>query len=260
MDFDDLFPSTIPLNSLAVGSSGPRVLAYDPGTNQAQFYLLAQLLAGGIGGASASVTAGTTQTQAGATPLTAVINVVSTNATAGNGVALPASAAGNFAIVVNATSKAIQVYGASPDTINGVATATGVPQQAMTIALYVCAAAGAWWAERGVGLGLPSYTTANALTALAGGGQSGATLLSAALNRVTTVATDHDSAILPASSPGNVVAVFNKGAHILDVYANGTEVINAIAASSPISLAAAKSAFFVCSVAGTWDTIPTVPS
>src|SRR5208282_5715229 len=42
-------------------------------------------------GLAATVTAAATQTQAGATALTKQVNVITTNATAGNGVALPAS-------------------------------------------------------------------------------------------------------------------------------------------------------------------------
>lgn len=82
---------------------------------------------GGVRPVATGFTAGTVQTQAGATLLTTIgINTVDTNATAGNGVRLPSFPVGATVIVSNTTVNAVQVYGAGTDTINAVATATGV--------------------------------------------------------------------------------------------------------------------------------------
>lgn len=90
---------------------------------------------GGAQFATESVTAGTTQTQAGATNLSASAYVhfvtVSNN---NDGVRLPAcdsTTAGSVHFITGPTSGAppnrnLKIYGASTDTVNGVATATGV--------------------------------------------------------------------------------------------------------------------------------------
>jgi hypothetical protein len=82
--------------------------------------------------------------QGSATPLTKLINRVSTVATQGDSVRLPASAAGLAITIINAGAQAMQVFGAGTDTINGVATATGVSQGINTTAVYECTAAGNW--------------------------------------------------------------------------------------------------------------------
>ncbi len=99
------------------------------------------------------ITASTTQTQTGATQLTAEINRITTCATAGNAVKLPASAAGLDIIVINATAKPIQVFGSgASDTINGGAAAASVTQMPYSVVLYVCPAANSWLTE-GIGQG-----------------------------------------------------------------------------------------------------------
>ena len=104
-----------------------------------------------IAGASNTVTAGATQTQAGATALTKGVNVITINATAGNGVALPAVVNGAGLVVINATDKAAQIYGnnVSADTINNIATATGIsiaPNSVIRFTATVGGAAGNWMA------------------------------------------------------------------------------------------------------------------
>jgi hypothetical protein len=91
-----------------------------------------------------NIASGATQTQTGATQLTTNINDVVTNGVAGNGVRLQPSAAGMEITVSNSSANALQVYGTSPDTINGVATATGVSVPAGKTAIFVCFTAGAW--------------------------------------------------------------------------------------------------------------------
>lgn len=207
--------------------------------------------------ATAGIIAGTTQTQSGATQLSGGLNSVDTNATAGNGVALPVSAAGLATTVINNTTKSIQVYPAVADTgatINGVAAATGVPQLPGAVVTYRSAVAGAWLSEFQFGLsaGLPLQQTVSGVTAHSGGGQANAVAITAQQTQVSTVAADHDSVILPPSAAGMLLLVANAGAHILDIYAHASETINAIAALSPISPAAGKNILFFCPIAGNW--------
>lgn len=84
--------------------------------------------------------------QSGALQLTGGIVRVTTVGTAADSVALPKSVAGAWCVLINAAaSNAMQVFGVSPDTINGVATGTGVSQVHASAALYVCPVAGKWY-------------------------------------------------------------------------------------------------------------------
>lgn len=84
--------------------------------------------------------------QAGAYQLTATISRVATVATAADSVKLPPSEAAMVIHVVNGhASNSLQVFGAGTDTINDVATATGVAQAAGKSATYVCPVVGKWY-------------------------------------------------------------------------------------------------------------------
>jgi hypothetical protein len=103
-------------------------------------------------------------------------------------------------------------------------------------------------------------STQPGLAALAGGGQSGATPILARYANFHTVASDHDSGILPAATPGAAVTVKNSANKILDVYGQPGDTINAISANSPYSIASTLVAEFFCAAAGAWDTLPLVAS
>ncbi len=83
------------------------------------------------------ITAGAVQTQAGARQLNAAVNTISTVAAAGDGVRLPKGFVGLEVWIINTDADDIQVYGFSTDTINSVATATGVTQSGLS-AIYKC--------------------------------------------------------------------------------------------------------------------------
>lgn len=108
--------------------------------------------------ATSSITAGTTRTQAGATPLTDQINRVDTSTPTsgvGDGVILPIVLAGtNEIVVINNTPNAIQLYGFGHDTINGVAGATGVGIAPGVMVFAMLASPGNWQA-----MGGPTPTT-----------------------------------------------------------------------------------------------------
>lgn len=96
----------------------------------------------------------------------------------------------------------------------------------------------------------------NGLTALAGGGQTGATqLLPRNMNRVTTVATSGDSCVLPAAAAGLRLYVTNAGANSMNVFpAGSTDVINALSAATAIAVASGATTIFFCAVNGVWNT------
>lgn len=109
------------------------------------------------------------------------------------------------------------------------------------------------------------YSATSGLTALAGGGQPGATLLSAAINEISTVATTGDSVMLPLGLPGMAVIAINDGANTMQVYGQATNpntgVGDTIAANNSttqaatttgVSQASAKVASYLCFAAGKW--------
>lgn len=83
--------------------------------------------------------------QATATPMTGLINNVSTT-TAGQGVGLPVSGAGMIDIVLNTGTAAFNIFPAkgATDTINTIAGTTGVSLGIGSLALFAASAAGTW--------------------------------------------------------------------------------------------------------------------
>jgi hypothetical protein len=84
--------------------------------------------------------------QANALPLPALINRVTTVATIADSVLLPLAAGvvGVTITVINAATNSLQVFAPSPDTINGVATGTGVAVGGGKTASFFTTVAGAW--------------------------------------------------------------------------------------------------------------------
>jgi hypothetical protein len=86
-----------------------------------------------------------------ATPLAYGMNRITIVATAADSVLLPKAADGAEVLVINdAAANAAQVFGAGTDTIDGVATATGVVLSAAKRAWFYCLTDGAWISLTGV--------------------------------------------------------------------------------------------------------------
>jgi len=96
-------------------------------------------------------------------------------------------------------------------------------------------------------------STADTLTAHSGGGQASALPLTAAINRVTTVAAAADSVLLPPSQPGMTISVINDGANALQVFGTSPDTIDAAATGTGVALTAAHRAYYVCVTAGAWQ-------
>lgn len=94
----------------------------------------------------------------------------------------------------------------------------------------------------------------NGVVAHAGGTKAAAFQLPAAvaLIEVDTVAADHDSCLLPQAAAGVTVEIFNSGAHVLDLYGQGTDTVNNAATANAYSLNANQSATFACAKDGSW--------
>lgn len=96
------------------------------------------------GSAATGITAHAGGTKAAATVLTAQFNRITVCATSADSVLLPAAVVGRVVDVFNDGAAPAQVFGAGTDTIDGVATGTGVVLTNAKRARYICFAAGAW--------------------------------------------------------------------------------------------------------------------
>lgn len=216
------------------------------------------------GSAATGIAAGTTRTQAGATVLGQEVNRIDTStapaagSTLGDGVRLMPAAAGLMVAVLNNTANVVRVYGEGSDTINGVAGSVGVMAPPQAAYLFTAAASGAWSCE-GVGTGAsgayPTVTAVDGLAAKAGGGQSGATLCAAVINRFTTVATAADSGLLPAAKAGMQVTVTNAASNSMNLFPATGEQINGAAANTAFALAAGKTAQLISAANGAWHAV-----
>ena len=205
------------------------------------------------------LTAFATGGQTNALLLAAMINRVTTVTTAGDSVKLPASVAALQITVINKGANPMQVFGSGTDTINGVATATGISQPPNSVSVYTCTVAGLWESES-IGQGfsgqLPTVSTTNGITAFSTGGQASAVLLTTVINRVTTVAAANDSVKLPAAVAGLVITVTNAAAvNSMNLFPNTGDAINALAANAAFAIVAGKTATLSCAVAGQWHAV-----
>ena len=113
--------------------------------NGSEFVTLAKTIAGYLDKSiSNSITAGSTQTQAGATALTANINRVTVSGTNGDGVALPTAAAGREILIINDdAAQTIHIWpgssfsdvidGGSADAVDGNALAAGASRRYIAV-------------------------------------------------------------------------------------------------------------------------------
>jgi hypothetical protein len=99
----------------------------------------------------------------------------------------------------------------------------------------------------------------NGVTALAGGGQANAIVVSKPVTRVTTVGTAGDSVKLPRAVPGTqlIVIINAAAANSMNVFPSSGDAVNALAGDAAFAVAANKTVMFFCAVAGTWNAIVT---
>lgn len=92
------------------------------------------------------------------------------------------------------------------------------------------------------------------ITAKAGGGQSGAYQLTRQNNRLTVVATAGDSVKLPPALPGLECFIINHGAQPAQIFGNGTDTINDVAAATGVPQMPNSTVIYLCMTAGIWYT------
>ena len=240
-----------------VTGAAPQLTAVNPGDMPTITMGAGQFL---YESASNAITAFAGGGQASAVALTSQTNRVTTVATAGDSVKLPAAVAGLELTVINRGANDMAVFPSTGDAIDGQAANTSVLQMPNSVVLYFCSIAGQWESEGlASGFGGPGLATQSAqdgLTAKAGGGQGGGPTINRMINRVTTVATAADSITLPVSARGLTITIVNAAAaNSMNVFPNTGDAINALAANAAYALAAGKTATFYCTAAGQWHTV-----
>ena len=123
--------------------SGADLNWFDAGeVNEYQAAMLGIL--GGAQTLSASITASTTQTQAGGQALTRALNEVSTVANANDTVVLPTAVAGNVVTVINNGANTLRIFPFSGDAIDGLSANTAITCAVGTTAVFRAKSASAW--------------------------------------------------------------------------------------------------------------------
>lgn len=92
------------------------------------------------------------------------------------------------------------------------------------------------------------------ITAFAGGGQAGAFPLNSQTARISVVASIGDSIMLPPSANGLELLVINHGANAMQVFGNGTDVIDDQLATVGVSQMVNSLVIYSCATAGKWYT------
>jgi len=107
-----------------------------------------------------AITAGSTQSQTGATALTEEMNDVTTCATAGDGVKLPTAVAGLHVHVKNSGATALAIYPNTSDSINALAVNLPIRIQPGSSIDFYAKNATVWESEYDTSLTIPAATTA----------------------------------------------------------------------------------------------------
>lgn len=95
-------------------------------------------------------------------------------------------------------------------------------------------------------------SSVNALAAKAGGGRTGATLITSMVNRISTVATALDSCVLPPAFEGLCIAVLNDTANALQMFAQGSDTINTVAGATGVPHMNKSLVWYTCHIDGAW--------
>lgn len=225
------------------------------GTKYVDFSTISSTFSNFVVEGSSSITAGTTQTQAGATPITTQ-RVKVTVGTSGDGVKLPSAIVGLEVSVYNSSaSNPMQVYGSGTDTINGQTSTVGVSQPASSIDIYICVSAGTWVAEVGAGFSNGMLTESSRDNIVAAGViQSTATLIQGQTARIT--AGSGGGVQLPASAPGLEILLINHSGGPVQVYGNNAEgaLIDDLATTTGVSQMGNSMVIYSCATIGNWYT------
>ena len=206
---------------------------------------------------SASISAFAGGGQAGATVMSPDVNRIAVVASIGDSVRLPIATSPISVVVINSTANSMQVYGTGSDTINGVASGTGIPQLGNSIDFYVAGTPGQWFVESGLGFAgpFPTVSSMNAITATPSGAQANSFAVTSAINRVTVVATVGDSVRLPTATAGMQIIISNAAAQSMNIWPAVGDAVNGNAVNTIYPIAAGKTVEFFSAASGFWHAV-----
>lgn len=119
-------------------------------------------------------------------------------------------------------------------------------------------ALGVWQSNlNNVGEFVVLYASPTSFTAYPGGGKTYATRIITQVATVGTVATAADSVLLYPATRGLMYYITNAGANDMQVFGDGADTINGVAAATGISQPAGSTYTYICNSAGAWVTTPT---
>ncbi len=203
------------------------------------------------------ITAGTTQTQAGARQLTEEFNNVTTVGTANDGVKLPAAVVGLAITVKNAGANALKIYPYTSDAIDDEAADAGIVIPVESVVTFRAIDGTTWQSDienqvgaiattdqltektSGSGITFASLfmeKITTGITAFATGGQASAVALVSQINNITVCATAGDSVKLPSAVAGLRIVVKNNGAAALDIFPATSDSIDALAVNLAVRI------------------------
>lgn len=165
---------------------------------------------------------------------------------------LPASTSGALHYVRNDGTSPMQLFGNGVETINGIATGTGIPLGIGMGAFFVCTTVGNWTCTPAT-----IFLGEDNITAHAGGGSGSAFQLSTALNmhRIAVSATAGDSVKMPAATAGRVDFVRNDGSSTIAIFPGAGDQINSAGLGNSVTQQAlGYGTWFICITKGKWVT------
>lgn len=159
------------------------------------------------------ISAGATQTQAGATALTEEINNVTTCATAGDGVKLKAAVAGAHQYVKNSGATALAIYPATSDSINALAINLAIRIQPGSSIDFYAQDATVWESKNDTSITIPAPTTLKGGLEIKSADSAG--------NTITTITNASQAA-------ARIYTIPDAGADASFVQTEGTQTINGV--------------------------------
>lgn len=179
--------------------------------------------------------------QASATQLSnkCAFHIVSTVATAADSFALPAAKSGEVHIVTNSAANSAQAFGISPDTIDSVATGTGVPHPPGATVIYACVDDGNYVRIGGVPSSLVAVLAG--ITATAAEINAAADVSARVVNTTATTlavtAASHSGKIVKVSSTAPIAVTLPASTGGGDIY---TFVLGVAATATPHTIKVAN--------------------
>lgn len=258
------------IRDVLTNGSGSSVY-YDAGDAEDRIYVVDEtrsairiLIAAEVASGSESVVTGITAFagggQASATQLSYGFNEITTVATAGDSVKLPAGVVGARVTVLNDGANAADVFPATSGTINDGSANAAISLAPGVELVFVAITATNWeTSEQNISTGNIIYTgtltegTTTGITAFAGGGQASAVALTKTNNNVTVCATAGDSVKLIAAVAGLRQVVKNSGATALDIFPASGDSIDALAVNLAIRIQPGSTAVFFAKDATVWE-------